>query len=148
VVDRDVVLAKLDTIDRCIARIEDVHGERGKDLLPVDVDDITALNLQRAVQAAIDLAIHIVAAESYGNPDSMADAFTLLERRGVIDPGLADRLRRMVGFRNIAIHEYQSVDPDIVEGIVEHRLGDLRTLGSRIVEVFKLRERNPSTPGL
>jgi uncharacterized protein YutE (UPF0331/DUF86 family) len=139
VVDRDVVLAKLDTIDRCIARIEDVHGERGKeDLLPLDVDDITALNLQRAVQAAIDLATHIVAAESYGNPDSVADAFTLLERRGVIDSGLADRLRRMVGFRNIAVHEYRSVDPDIVEGIVENRLGDLRALGARVVETFKL----------
>ena len=48
--------------------------------MPVDVDYITALNLQRAVQAAIDLATHVVAAEGYGNPDSMADAFTLLER--------------------------------------------------------------------
>lgn len=137
-VDRDVVLAKLDTIDRCITRIEHTHGERSRVLLPVEIDDITALNLQRAVQAAIDLATHVVAAEGYGNPDSMADAFTLLERQGVVDPGLAGRLRRMVGFRNIAIHEYQSVNPDIVEGIVEHHLGDLRTLGTRIVDAFEL----------
>lgn len=137
-VDRDVVLAKLDTIDRCLARIEKVHGEKDRNLLPVDVDDITALNLQRAIQAAIDLATHVVAAESYGSPDSMADAFTLLERQGVIDAGLADRLRRMVGFHNIAIHEYRSVDPAIVEKIVERHLGDLRALGTRIVETFEL----------
>jgi len=138
VIDRDVVLAKLDTIDRCLARIEKVHGERGGNLLPIDVDDITALNLQRAIQAAIDLATHVVAAESYGSPDSMADAFTLLERRGVIDSGLTDRLRRLVGFRNIVIYEYQSIDPAVVETIVEHHLGDLRGLGARIVETFEL----------
>lgn len=122
-----------------MARIEDVQTGQNRVLLPVDVDDITAINLQRAVQAAIDLATHVVSTESYGTPDSTADAFTLLERQGVLDPDLADRLRRMVGFRNIAIHDYQAVDPAIVERIVSQRLGDLRALGARIVEVFGLR---------
>lgn len=139
VVDRNVVAAKLAVVDRCMARIEDVQTGQNRVLLPVDVDDITAINLQRAVQAAIDLATHVVSTESYGMPDSTADAFTLLQRQGVLDPDLADRLRRMVGFRNIAIHEYQSVDPAIVERIVSQRLGDLRALGARIVEVFGLR---------
>ena len=135
-VDRNVVAAKLAVVDRCIARIEDVQAGQNRVLLPVDVEDITALNLQRAVQAAIDLATHVVSTESYGTPDSTADAFTLLERQGVIDSDLAGRLRRMVGFRNIAIHDYQSVDPAIVESIVKQRLGDLRALGARIVAVF------------
>jgi uncharacterized protein YutE (UPF0331/DUF86 family) len=69
----------------------------------------------------------------------VVDRDVVLAKLGVIDPGLADRLRRMVGFRNIAIHEYQSVNPDIVEGIVENRLGDLRALGARIVDAFELR---------
>jgi uncharacterized protein YutE (UPF0331/DUF86 family) len=136
VVDRDVVIAKLDVVERCIARIEEVHSGERTELLPVDIEDITAINLQRAVQAAIDLATHVVSTESYGTPDSTSDAFTLLERQGVIDSNLAGRLRRMVGFRNIAIHDYQSVDPAIVESIVEQRLGDLRALGARIVAVF------------
>lgn len=138
-VDRDVVTAKLEVIDRCIARIEEVHQER-RDLQPVDVDDITALNLQRAVQAAIGLATHVVATEGYGNPSSTADTFTLLERRGVIEADLAGRLRKMVGFRNIAIHDYQALDPEIVESIVERHLGDLRALGARIVDTFGLKE--------
>jgi uncharacterized protein YutE (UPF0331/DUF86 family) len=137
VVDHDIVTAKLEVIDRCIARIEEVHHERS-DLQPVDIDDITALNLQRAVQAAIDLATHVVATEGYGNPSSTADTFTLLERRGVIEVDLAGRLRKMVGFRNIAIHDYQALDPEIVESIVERHLGDLRALGARVVEAFHL----------
>jgi uncharacterized protein YutE (UPF0331/DUF86 family) len=139
VVDRNVVTAKLAVVDRCIARIEEVHGGGRPELRPVDVDDITAINLQRAVQAAIDLATHVVSTEGYGTPDSTSDAFSLLERRGVLDSGLAGRLRRMVGFRNIAIHDYQSVDPAIVARIVDQRLGDLRALGARIVDAFGLR---------
>lgn len=139
-VDRDVVMAKIAVVDRCLARIAEVHGETRKDLLPVDIDDITAINLLRAVQAAIDLATHVVASENYGTPDSTAEAFSLLERRGLIDSQMAGRLRRMVGFRNIAIHEYKSVDPAIVERIVEQHLGDLQDLGARVVEAFGLRK--------
>lgn len=54
-------MAKVAVIDRCLARIQEVRGERRKDLLPVDVEDIASVNLQRAIQAAMDLASHIVA---------------------------------------------------------------------------------------
>lgn len=124
--DRDVVLAKLTTIERCLARIQEVRHR--SELLPLDVADLTALNLQRAVQAAIDLGSHIVVAEGYGLPSVAGDAFFLLAERGVLDADLAERLRRMVGFRNIAIHEYSRLDPQVVEGIVRDRLGDLREL--------------------
>jgi uncharacterized protein YutE (UPF0331/DUF86 family) len=138
VVDRDIVTAKIAAIERCLSRITEVRGERRSALLPVDVDDITALNLQRAVQAAIDLASHVVAAEGYGLPATAADAFGLLAERGILGGDLAERLRRMVGFRNVAIHEYQELDPEIVESIVQRHLGDLQALGALIVEAFGL----------
>ena len=137
-VDRDLVTAKLAVIDRCLARIAEVRSETGRGFRPVDVGDITAINLIRAIQAVIDLATHVVAAESYGTPDSTANAFALLEQQGVIDPDLAGRLRRMVGFRNIAVHEYQTLDPVIIERIVEQHLGDLRSLGMHISKFFGL----------
>ncbi|HYU35131.1 MAG TPA: DUF86 domain-containing protein [Thermoanaerobaculia bacterium] len=139
-IERDRALAKITTIDRCLARIAEVRGERRKDLLPVDVEDIASLNLQRAIQAAIDLAANIISTEGYGTPDSTAGVFTLLQQRGVIDADLATRLRRMVGFRNIAVHEYQTVDPAILESILERHLGDLNALASQVVEHFGLAE--------
>ena len=138
VVDRYLVTAKIATIDRCLRRISEVRGERRAALLPIDVEDIVLLNLQRAVQAAIDLAAHIVAAEGYGLPDSLAGAFSLLEAHGIIDAHLATRLRNMVGLRNIAIHEYQALNPSIVEAIVTRHLGDLRAFSSRVVQYFGL----------
>jgi len=134
VVDRDVVLAKVATIDRCLGRIAQTRGERRAVLLPVEVEDLVILNLQRAVQAAIDLATHVVTTEAYGLPDSVAASFSMLERHGVLDAELARRLRGMVGFRNVAIHDYQAIDPAIVESILSRHLDDLRAFAARIVE--------------
>jgi uncharacterized protein YutE (UPF0331/DUF86 family) len=144
-VDPDVVAAKIAVIDRCLARVAEVRGDRRAQLSPVDVDDITALNLQRAVQAGIDLATHVVAAEGYGLPDSTAGTFDLLAEHGVIGRGLAERLRRMVGFRNIAIHDYKTIDPAILESIVQHHLGDLRDCARAVVERFSLAGPSPAS---
>lgn len=135
-IDRDVVTAKIATIDRCLARIAFTRTERRSLLLPVEVEDIVVLNLQRAVQAAIDLAAHIVTSEEYGLPDSVAAFFSVLERHGVIGVDLGERLRKMVGFRNIAVHEYQTLDLEVVEAIVTRHLGDLREFSARVVARF------------
>jgi uncharacterized protein YutE (UPF0331/DUF86 family) len=135
-VNRDILLAKCATIDRCLARIREVREPHRAALSPVDIEDITVLNLQRAAQAAIDLAAHVVVAEAYGLPDSLAAAFSQLERQGVIDAELAARLRKMVGFRNIAVHDYQSIDPAILEAIVTRHLGDLEAFAARMLSRF------------
>jgi uncharacterized protein YutE (UPF0331/DUF86 family) len=96
-----------------------------------------APNLQR-VQAAIDLATHVVTTEQHGLPDSVAAFFTALERHGGIGPGVEDRLRRMVGFRNIAVHEYEALDPEIIEATVTRCLGDLRAFSASIARRFAL----------
>jgi uncharacterized protein YutE (UPF0331/DUF86 family) len=144
VVERDVVLAKVATIDRCLRRLAEVR-EPGRGLDPQDVEDLLELNLQRAVQAAIDLAAHVVSTEGYGMPGTLAETFTLLERQEVIPPELAERLRRMSGFRNIAIHEYATIDPEIVRSIVDDHLDDLRELCRSVIERFRLGDR-PTSP--
>jgi uncharacterized protein YutE (UPF0331/DUF86 family) len=89
--------------------------------------------LQRATQAAIDLAGHIVATESYGLPADFADAYNLLERQGVVDSTLAVRLRKMVGFRNIAVYQYEAFDPKIIDVNVAWHLDDLRAFGTAVL---------------
>ncbi len=125
-VERDVVLAKVATVERCLARVADVRSRGPGTMLPVDIEDIVVLNITRAAQAAADLAAHIVAAEGYGLPDSLSAAFTLLEKHGAIDADLSMKMRRAMGFRNVAVHAYDSVDPRIVEAIATHHVGDLR----------------------
>ena len=134
-VERDVVLAKVAVIDRCLTRIAEVRADRAA-RSTVDAEDIVVLNLTRATQAAINLASHVVATEGYGLPDTVAGAFALLEMKGVINTELASRLRKMVGFRNIAVHNYQTIDPRIVDAIVAGPVEDLRTFAAAVVGHF------------
>jgi uncharacterized protein YutE (UPF0331/DUF86 family) len=135
-VERDVVLAKISVIDRCLQRIADVRGPRGAALLPIDVEDITVLSITRAAQAAIDLGAHVASTEGYGLPTSVAETFSLLANNGVIPHDLADRLRKMVGFRNIAVHNYQTIEPAIVESIIRTHLADLQPFAAMVARRF------------
>ena len=124
-VDRDILLAKIASIRKCLERIRTVTNGTPESLNDPDVQDIFVLNLQRAVQAAIDLAAHLVADERIGLPANLKENFTLLESRQIIDAQLSKHLQSMVGFRNIAVHDYQQLDLTILKSILEHRLGDL-----------------------
>jgi uncharacterized protein YutE (UPF0331/DUF86 family) len=80
--------------------------------------------LQLAIEASIDIATHISAADGLGTPSSYTEAFDLLERAGILDAGLADDLRRMARFRNRIVHLYAQVDLPTVYRLLADRLGD------------------------
>lgn len=106
----EVVLNKAAIIERCLARIAEEYQGR-EDLLFTDFtrQDAIVLNLQRACEAAIDLAMHVTRKRQLGLPQDARDAFSLLERAQVPPRAIADRMRAMVGFRNVAVHQYQDL---------------------------------------
>ena len=81
--------------------------------------------LQIAIQAALDVASHVVSDERLGEPRTNHELFELLARHGWLTPELAQTLRAMVGFRNILVHGYAQVQVEIVKDVVAHRLDDL-----------------------
>ncbi len=95
--------------------------------------DAIILNLQRACEASIDLAAHIIRVKKLGLPQTSRDMFALLQDAGLIDAQLSDRLQKMTGFRNIAVHNYQKLDLAIVQHLIEHRLGDIQAFSSAML---------------
>jgi uncharacterized protein YutE (UPF0331/DUF86 family) len=120
----DILLNKSQIIRRCLARIHEEYAGDFSNLENLTKQDSVALNLQRACEAAIDLAMHFVAQRNLGVPQTSRDAFTLLETGKILSADAAKRMRAMVGFRNIAIHEYQQLDTSILQKIVENHLTD------------------------
>lgn len=118
-----VILNKVEIVDRCLRRIADIYTNSHELETSYDLQDLIILNIQRAAQASIDLAMHVVRVRSLGVPQTSADAFDLLANDKVIEGQLANKLKKMVGFRNIAIHEYTKIDVAIVAHIVEDELG-------------------------
>lgn len=131
----DILLNKAAIIERCIRRVEE-EFRACPALDNFSHLDALTLNIERGCQAAIDMAMHVVATRHLGVPQSNADAFVLLERAGVIEASLSKSLRSMVGFRNIAVHQYKELDLDILRWVVESGHRDLirlaQTLGVSI----------------
>ena len=75
-----------------------------------DLQDIISLNLTRAVQLCVDIAVYILADLEVKPPDTMGAAFDALMSAQIINTDLAVRLKKAVGFRNIAIHNYEEID--------------------------------------
>jgi uncharacterized protein YutE (UPF0331/DUF86 family) len=94
--------------------------------------DALTLSIERACQAAIDMAMHVVADRHLGVPQSTAEAFALLERGGLIDGPLAEALAGMVGFRNVAVHQYEDLDMSVLCWIVESGHRDWIQLGEAL----------------
>lgn len=145
VVDSDVVLAKVSSIHQYVARIRDVQART--DLRPLDVEELLQLNLQRAAQACIDLAAHVVATERWGLYDQAGDTFHRLHDHGVIGDELRQLMRNMVGFRNIAVYGYDVVDPGVVQHIADHHLDDMLDLCTAVVSQFDVSPDGPGNAG-
>ena len=131
--DRDVVIAKVASIQRCLGRIRDVTGLDPTSLDDMDIQDIFILNLQRAVQACLDLAAHVVASEGLGVPESMRGNFVLLKNKNLLSPEIASQMERMTGFRNIAIHDYQALNPEILKSILSNNLKDIEEFYTQLL---------------
>jgi uncharacterized protein YutE (UPF0331/DUF86 family) len=118
----DVLVNKAATIERCVARARE-EFERAPATFATDFtrQDAAVLNVQRACEAALDMGQHLVRREHLGVPQSARDVFELLAKGQWIDAQLAANLKRMVAFRNIAVHDYQSLLlPILVNVITEH----------------------------
>lgn len=131
--DPELLAKKLALIETCVS---DLHRLARPDALAHDVRDrrFVEHTLQIAIQAALDVASHIVSDRRLGEPRTSRELFDLLERNGWVDGALGATLRRMVGFRNVLVHGYDDVDLAVVRDILEHHLDDLLRFVTRIRE--------------
>ena len=121
----DVLVNKAAAIERAIARVREEYAGDHRNLVENQTrQDAIILNLQRACESSIDAAMHMVRVRRLGVPQETREAFALLEGAGIIDGALSDRMKRMVGFRNVAIHDYQKLSLDIVQRIITGHLDD------------------------
>ncbi len=123
----NVSLNKAAIIERCIRRMREEY-QADTTLSNSTHLDALILNIERACQAAIDLAMHAVSIDRLGLPQSSAESFKLLQQDGKIEAKLASRLTGMTGFRNIAIHQYQEIKPEIIHYIMQEGWKDFVAL--------------------
>ena len=129
----DVLDAKLRALSRRLKRIESKRPAGIRALAQdEDLQDILARNFEMAIQNCMDIALHLCSAHGVV-PATAAGAFATLEQLGLLDRGLAQRLQRAVGFRNVLVHEYAEVDWRIVTQVLRTGTRDLAEFGKAVL---------------
>ncbi len=131
--DREIIDQKLESLRRCVQRIASKSPKDAATLIAdFDLQDIVSLNLSRAVQISVDIGAHLISKMNLPPPDSMGQTFDLLAQAGILNTDLATRLKKAVGFRNIAIHSYERINWEMVFTIISLHLIDFSEFAKEI----------------
>lgn len=105
-------------VERVIRLLDGIRQdvERLRRISPGGADGLDAIKYRfiTAIEGAARVAHHLAVSEGWTTPESNADAFAVLGRRGVITRQLATQLGRAAGFRNVLVHRYTEVDDEHV----------------------------------
>lgn len=131
----DIIINKSEIIKRCVKRIKEEYNNNDENLENYTKQDSIILNIQRMCEATIDIATHVIRIKKIGVPQTSKDCFILLEKENIIDKDLSKKLQGMVGFRNIAVHNYQELDMDILKNIIKNNMEDSIFLVKKILKL-------------
>lgn len=135
--DKQLIEGKLESLRRCIKRVETKRPETYEKLKNnLDLQDILSVNLERAVQLCVDIGSHISSQTDSKPPTTMSDTFDILADEGFIKMSTAESMKKAVGFRNIAVHNYQDINWEIVFNICHHKLDDFKTFTKEIDKII------------
>lgn len=131
----EVLINKAATIERCVVRVREEYAAAG-DRFEQDHSrqDAAVLNIQRACEAALDMGHHVIRRGRLGVPQSARDVFDLLAQDNWIAPALAQALKKMVGFRNIAVHDYQRLLLPITVSVITQHLDEFLQFSAAILQ--------------
>ena len=131
----DIIINKIETIKKCIKRVNEEYDNNLLNLINLTKQDSIILNIQRLCEVGIELGVHVIRINKYGIPQSSKEIFQILEKNNVVSKELSKKLQEMIGFRNAAIHNYQTIDLGILQKIVENNLEDILELAREIIKI-------------
>ena len=132
-----VLMHKAKVIERCVQRARDEHlAAQGNFSADHTRQDAAVLNLQRACEAALDMAQRIISVKGWGVAETSKELFAILLRKTVIDAALEKTLVNMLGFRNLAVHDYEELNYNIVESIITKDCNDLLSFSKQMIQQF------------
>jgi uncharacterized protein YutE (UPF0331/DUF86 family) len=138
-VDKDLARTKLTYIATNLVILEARQNLTEQQFLEsIDHQYVVLHALQLAIQAALDLATHLIADEGWDVPERSGEAFLVLSQHKALDASLAQRLRAMASFRNLIVHEYADVNLKAVYRIWHESLNDLKQFAAATSSHFAI----------
>ena len=133
-VDRGLVLRKLSELDTYLNQVREYAAlkvsQYRKDWRTQRIVERT---LQIMIEECVDIAGHIISDQKLRVPASYADSFRVLHEHGILKEDLCRRLEKMSKFRNLLVHHYDKIDPEIIIGILKKGLMDFEKFKKSIL---------------
>jgi uncharacterized protein YutE (UPF0331/DUF86 family) len=134
-VDQVILEQKLESLRHCIQRVREKTPPDAAQLSrDADLQDILVLNLTRAVQLCVDIGSHIISETDEPAPGTMGEVFATLQNLGAITAATREAMQKAVGFRNVAVHNYEVINWEIVFAICRKSLADFRCFAKEIAD--------------
>ena len=137
-VDEILILRKLSELDeyhRQIKEYDNITVAQYSD--DWKIQRIVERTLQMMIETCADIASHIIADKGFRVPKSYSDTFKVLHEENIVSSGLFNSLNKMAKFRNIVVHHYDSVDAEIIIGILKKDLKDFMSYKEVIISFLK-----------
>ena len=124
-VDKTLILRKLAEVDQYLSQVKEYAG--------VSLDQyesswknqrIVERTLQMMIETSVDIAGHIISDKAFRTPTSYSDTFKVLHENGALPTDLFAKMEKMAKFRNVVVHHYDTIDAEIVVGILKRDLDD------------------------
>ncbi len=134
--DVELIAKKVAFIETCVAELRTLAKP---EQLRSDVKErrFAEHTLQIAIQAALDVASHVVSQKRLGEPKTNRELFAALVGANLISHPLGARLEAAAGFRDIVVHGYGDVNLDVLRDILDNHLGDLEAFAQAIRGLLK-----------
>lgn len=139
-VDKNITYRYLESLENSIAKMRNMNLTPEMITGNEDIQDLLDRRMQKAIEACIDIAAHIVAAEKLGRAETSASLFRLLAKHNLIPEKLAKKLEMAVGLRNIIVHEYTQIDYQLAYSNLEKKLNDLEDFAQNIKNYLEKQE--------
>lgn len=141
-VDKNLILRKISALDEYLKQINEYTDIS----LKVYASDwksqrIVERTLQMMIETCMDISGHIISDEKFRIPETYADMFRILVENKILDESQLAAFDKMAKFRNIIVHNYEKIDPEIVIGILKKNLNDFQDFKAAIISYLKIRKR-------
>ncbi|PUU91453.1 type VII toxin-antitoxin system HepT family RNase toxin [Halanaerobium sp.] len=127
-VDAEVVRNKLEHLEEYINDLEEYQD---LSLERLTGDKVLFRFLERtihlAVESVLDIGSHIISDQRLGNPKFNSEIIEILAENKIIKENV-DSYIKMAKFRNVIVHDYAEIDPEILLMIIKENLSDLKAI--------------------
>lgn len=138
-------MVEKETLVRRLTLLQEYYSDLAKAYQDFNLEDFSTNKIVRryvertlhiAIESCLDIANHIISYEGYREPKDNKDTFEVLFEQKILDNELTNNLKKMAQCRNIIVHDYIRIQPEIVYSIVQNNLVDLLSFARIINDRF------------